>query len=159
MPPAGLSVVTTERDDPVGGDLAAWLTACLDADERTAREAIERAPAPWRNDDGLVVHSGPEDYARGRGLWDSEGTRDPHHLCMELEVAEHVALHDPAAVLADIAAKRRLLGLHRDRVRDPLDGLCDTCDPQGAIEMVPCPTLRALASAYAGRDGWREGWR
>ncbi|GAA2532280.1 DUF6221 family protein [Streptomyces koyangensis] len=46
-------------------------------------------------------------------------------------VARHVALHDPARVLREVEAKRRILARH---ARDPW----------------PCHDLRDLASAYTG---------
>ena len=58
------------------------------------------------------------------------------------------------------AAHRAILEMHRD------DGLgwCTSCgamtldDHDRAPVETPCDTLRALASAYAGRLGYNPGW-
>jgi hypothetical protein len=64
---------------------------------------------------------------------------------------------EPAAL---VAAHRAILNMHRD------DGLgwCTACgaltldDHDRAPVETPCDTLRALASAYAGRPGYNPGW-
>lgn len=60
--------------------------------------------------------------------------------------ATHIALHDPAYVLDDLAAKRAVLKLHK-----PADGLCASCgDARWATAQVdsPCPTVKALAAPF-----------
>lgn len=74
-----------------------------------------------------------------------------------------------AHVLADLAAKRRIVELHHIDDDDfRFDGemdLCGTCSVEGdgvrdAMDAEkPCPTLRALAAPYADRDDFREEWR
>lgn len=55
-------------------------------------------------------------------------------------------------MLADVAAKRAIIGLHMGGVSYPEDcGLCN--------EGMPCGTVRHLASAYADRSGYNESWR
>lgn len=140
-----------------------WLNAQLDADEALARAAELEAPSPWRTDGGTVSHGGPvKDYEKGDQLWDSEGCSDYwQRLCMTENVVELVAQHDPATVVADIAAKRAILDQHRFY----LDGgareqLCQTCGGEGVMNVVswPCNTVRLLASAYAHRDGFDPAW-
>lgn len=74
--------------------------------------------------------------------------------------AAHIALHDPARVLADIAAKRRIIELHvaaespdTDEGRDMNVETCGHC-----METYPCPTLRLLALPYAEHDDYRQEW-
>jgi hypothetical protein len=67
--------------------------------------------------------------------------------------SRHIALNDPARVLARCAADREIVALHVSSP-DPLHEdriFCDVCD-----DLAPCPTLRALATAYAGLEGERH---
>ena len=70
--------------------------------------------------------------------------------------ADHIVRWDPARVLAEVDAKRRILDLHHAE-----DGCCYTCsDKRGdSAERAPCPTVCLLALPMAGRDGYREEWR
>jgi hypothetical protein len=101
---------------------------------------------------------------------------------------EHIARHDPAHVLAVCAAHRRIVEEHAGQVETvewfdaPGTGRAEVCPscrpaeptewdpplgqagirPEGFVSsyvLAPCPTLRALASIYADRDGFREEWR
>lgn len=141
-------------------ELVEWVRAQLDEDERLARRAAElcgcHPPAlSWSFRDGdepgdgriLVVDDPHPDLKRKIGRrWNSsyEG----------LHMAEHIVRHDPARVLREIDAKRRILAEHA------LNGwVCTTCD-NGEVEQVfPCPTLRLLALPYADQPGYREEWR
>jgi hypothetical protein len=73
-------------------------------------------------------------------------------------IAQHVALHDPARVLREVEAKRRVLSRHvlSPAVVDPelpWDG-CDDCQFCG--ELWPCDDLRDLAFPYAGHPGFPQ---
>lgn len=126
-------------------DLIAWLCAQLNEDERVAR-AVEDRSAPWdgqwRNDsDGalrtyngwVLAHNGGKPYAPG--------------------LLDHIALHDPARVLAEVDAKRRIIEAEQDRVvaEGPL--------PDRMRDLVETDVLRLLALPYADRDGYRAEWR
>lgn len=142
--------------------LADWILAQLDADEATARAATA-APRPcgegaagqrWeqRDGSGMLYTPAVEDHADA-ALWDDEGDAP--------DVAAHIAAQDPAATLARCAALRAVVALHKPRERRSwLE--CVTCfdpDTQAGdydFETWPCPTLRALAGAWAGRDGYDE---
>lgn len=135
-----------------------FLNRCLDEDEQTALLAAGKAPPPWQNSNGLVRHSGPPESGmeRDNGLWDDEGTsgmKVDHRLCMWGEVADHVALHDPAAVLALVAAHRAILFYHSGshECSGPDDNAMWICDEV-------CPTVRALVSALAHREGYLPEW-
>lgn len=84
-----------------------------------------------------------------------------------------VAQNDPAFVLADIAAKRRILVVHRssalleDGTPDPDAPAweaewCRGCGfdafEEYACRLSECPTLLALASAYSGHPDYRQEW-
>ena len=71
-------------------------------------------------------------------------------------------VYDPARVLAECAAKRRIVELH-----EPNGETCSVCalqdgskygDGWGAEDW-PCSTLRALALPYADHEAFREEWR
>jgi hypothetical protein len=81
-----------------------------------------------------------------------------------------------AALLADIAAKRAILDLHRKTTevhhREPFDYLtgepqstrveeasCDSCGWASENPTSACETVRLLASAYKDRPGYRDEWR
>ena len=72
--------------------------------------------------------------------------------------------YDPARVLAECEAKRRIVEMHHstpapgvDRDGFDLGGYwCNECDD--GISW-PCPTLRALAAVYAGHPDYRDEWR
>ncbi|MGW4670107.1 DUF6221 family protein [Streptomyces sp. NPDC004324] len=128
-------------------DLALWLGEQLDEDERIAQAA---SPGPWEQsgvgDLGWTV-SGP--WAE---VPDSEQGRAD---------ADFIAKHDPARVLREVEAKRRIAELHkpydldaRDR-SGPMIG-CTECVHDDTI--YPCTTLRLLATVYQDRPGYQEGW-
>jgi len=137
-------------------DLAAWLTAVWDEEERLARDAASAEyPGPeWILSEDDVVGAAHGDYV----------ACGPYEGDIGEEIGSFIAANDPASVLARIAADRKILELHRDS-----DGYCDECgsgvpesgpgDP-GSFNPVewPCPTLRLLASPYADREGWQESW-
>lgn len=121
-------------------DLVAWLRAQLDEDERVAKDATS---GPWS-----AVESYPDAWVINGPTYNiaSEG-RDGDISSGD---STHIARHDPARVLAEVAAKRRIIDEHL-----PIDP-CDAHD--AALRSIPCETLRLLASVYAGRPGWREEW-
>lgn len=60
-------------------------------------------------------------------------------------------LVDPARVLAECEAKRRIVQLHGNDWNPR--GKCQACDEVG-----PCDTLRALALPYADHGDFQEVW-
>lgn len=132
-------------------DLVEWLRGVLDEDERIARKAAGTA---WEK---RAFHW----HADGREVRCEYGNTLIVKFSWPQEI-EHIVLHDPAAVLADIEAKRKIIDLHFEINADcticvvprwgyPVHG---GCDPQ----RWPCPTLLLLASAYAHRPGYRPEW-
>ncbi|MDJ0345696.1 DUF6221 family protein [Streptomyces sp. H10-C2] len=76
---------------------------------------------------------------------------DMHLLETEEPTAEHIARHDPAAVLRRIASDRKLLDEHAQYSLPDGSEIdeCRVCG--GSNEAWPCPTLRLIAEGY----GWR----
>nr|MDT0658045.1 DUF6221 family protein [Micromonospora sp. DSM 115978] len=121
-------------------DLTAWLREQLDEDERVARAA----GAKWYTDsDGNIREDAPD------------GT-SPYVACgsygggLEDAYQAHIARHDPARVLAEVAAKRAILDDCAEYVND---------GTVAATDGLAGRTLIALAQPYADRPGWREEWR
>jgi hypothetical protein len=79
--------------------------------------------------------------------------------------AEHIARWDPARVLAEVEAKRRILDVIL-AYEAKIDGEWGCCHSADAIGAGRCPeidpneihALRLLAQPYAGWPGWREEW-
>lgn len=65
-------------------------------------------------------------------------------------IIEHIALHDPSRVLADIESKREILKRH-----DPVDP-CDEHD--ASFKTIPCETVRLLAAPFSGEPGYKQEW-
>ncbi len=168
-----------------------FLLARIDEDEQAARTAGDRHGGEWQDETGIVSGTldplrhdswGPSSlgmYApEGRWtLWDCEGASS---LCTSPEASAHIARWDPARVLAECEAKRRIIELHRtygevyDRARMTYPEGADDCVTCGygdewqakanALEFpddstYPCPTLRVLALSYIGHPDYREEWR
>lgn len=64
---------------------------------------------------------------------------------------------DPARVVAEVDAKRRILAAHP--YQEYGAEWCGRCTGQEGHESWPCTTLRLLALPYAGRPGYRHEWR
>jgi hypothetical protein len=95
------------------GELVRFLEARLDEEAELARRCGGDACGEWSAQGHTV------DFCQDE------------HSGFHPAIARHVALHDPARVLRDIAAKRRILARH---ARDPW----------------PSHDLRDLASLYTG---------
>lgn len=85
-------------------------------------------------------------------------------------VATHMATWDPARVLIECEAKRRIVELHHyeypfswveklDVPEQPDKRVCSTCgDPDEARVPWPCRTLRFLALPYAAHPDYDPAW-
>jgi hypothetical protein len=170
-------------------DLVVWLRAQLDEDEQIALAASgsESGSTPagehWRwedekTDKPVTPQPGIDEYLTGEdsapvGLRSLEAypsdwcPRGLFHLvvCDQGEIrtvdAMHIARHDPASVLADVAAKRSILAaydqarsIYRDRYRLGV-GTARDCATTEAFATV----IGLLAVAYTERPGYREEWR
>lgn len=74
------------------------------------------------------------------------------------DCAEHIALHDPARVLAEVESKRRLLDEIVPKVESYWNAVssewgCEYDDPDGE------DVLKLLALPYASHKDYREEWR
>jgi hypothetical protein len=145
-------------------DLVGFLLARIAEDEAVARAAAERQGEHWFDEEGIVSSDAEpvnppgsllHIYApEGRwNLWDCEGAAS---LGVTSEVSAHMARHDPARVLAECAAKRRIIALH-DQWHECTFGR--GLEAAGAVQQdEACPTLRLLALPYADHPDYREEW-
>lgn len=139
-------------------DLTDFLLARIAEDEKTARAAEGHRTFDGT---GIVV-----------------GRRES--VTLPSTVAAHIARHDPARVLADCAAKRAIVELHRPEERVTgyrgnehiREWQCPSCGGAGPDEdaggnlfldiwhdRAPCDTLLALAQPFAGHPDFDPAWR
>lgn len=92
---------------------------------------------------------------------------DASGLDVEEGDAAHILRHDPARVLAEVAAKRRIVEEHDTREVASLDRddwgrvreVCRRCREGERQIVAPCPTLRLIALPYASHESYRPEWR
>lgn len=118
-------------------DLITWLRAQLDADERVARAAT---PGPWVWLAGRVFQEHGDDRIVVPTVNDL--------AVVEPEDLAHIARHDPARVLAEVQAKRRLVSEAEHYLNYEDHGL-------PLAEWI----LTFLALPYADVPGYRDEWR
>lgn len=144
-----------------------FLEARIVEDEAAARAATL---GDWWYDPTKVnsVDRGEAVFAGQRGLHAvTIASTGPADDPASMADAAHIARHDPARVLAECAAKRRIVELHRDLERVVVDadsdehlrltggGECSECHHK----TMPCPTLRHLAVVHADHPDYDEAWR
>jgi len=148
-------------------DLAEFLLARIAEDEQIAKDApgpnwhvaVERKgePGRWAGVAAYQLTLPPPDRLDSLSV----GTMLARSVGNSPFLIDHVARWSPARVLAECAAKRRIVELHRgqkalwDDDENPLEVVeCPECGV-----LFPCPTLRLLALPYADHPDYREEWR
>ncbi len=124
----------------------AFLRARLDEDEQTARAATP-GPWEWRQEHGEPWQPKPGGWLDYSGEYLETGGETPTLFGPGMTPhadAVHIARHNPARVLAEIDAKRRILN-ETWGGRDHQD--------------LWVHHVRLLALPYAGHPEWREEWR
>lgn len=117
-------------------DLVQFLRARLDEDVEVAANA---SPGPWH------VNAESDEVLAADDITVAEGFALSGRQLRA--TTAHVARHDPARVLAEVEAKRRMIA--RIRYHAELMGW----------DEVHGDLLRLLASPYTDRPGYREEWR
>jgi hypothetical protein len=130
-------------------DLARWLGQQLDEDEQIARTATERQPY----DEWDAVGAGDHDDV-ARSYWEVVKIARMAQSPAARALAIHIAAHDPARVLREIDAKRRIIRAHAKWCQ----GDCEAKYPDGGFDAAHYWSLKALAAVYADRPGYREEW-
>jgi len=132
-------------------DLVVWLKFQLAREEAMARDAGDGDAGRWN----FETDSGGGCAQIRNGVGDvvvyGEGNATD-------EEAAHIAYHDPLFVSSDISAKRRIIIRCLEVIETASDHhTVESCDEDDAV--LAEAVLRALASAYADRPGYREKWR
>jgi len=149
-------------------ELTEFLLARIGEDEDRAKRAAFGWGATWS-----VVTDEFEDWSTVH----ADGKRDMVG-CEDGDVTEHIARHDPARVLAECQAKRRIAGLHHreiwhqpaSTINDPKTGRpfveesdhlggCTICAGDSSYADWPCDTLKALTAIYADHPDCDPGWK
>ena len=137
-------------------ELVQFLRARYDEDEQAAKAC---ASAPWEVEIPPMVHVSVQARRDNKWKWGKLGyvatvERD--------EDRAHIVRHDPARVLRDIEARRRIMTLHTAATGHG----CSTTDETGynlnydeVSYNDACTTLRLLASVYADHPSYRAEWR
>lgn len=135
-----------------------FLHARLEDDYDTARAASYGGNGRWRQSAAPYDES-IEDERGQTVVPDSEGAPTQ-------EESAHIAAHDPARVLAEVEAKRRIVLRHspHDMASPAHAATCErehwgvlVCNHDGRTW--PCPDLLDLASIYADHPDYRKEWR
>lgn len=136
-----------------GVDLAQWLGAQMDVDERIARAATK---GPWLVDcetyaEALIAGDGTSVIAGGR--WGGEAS-----AFESTEDAIHIAEHDPARVLREIEAKRGIVARHEFACHEAAALDIDEEEREkriaSAAAFQSCVLL--IAAVYEARPGYAE---
>lgn len=148
-----------------GDDLIAFIRARLDEDEAVAREAASALPGDegygWR-----AVHRYLETHpASGESFivdTSSELVAQPASArSYDRAVADHIARHDPARALRQVAGARRILDEH-SRESDGGGGAgCGRCDWDHYVlcnEPNACETVRSLGMTWSDHPDYRQEW-
>jgi hypothetical protein len=134
-------------DDPV-----AWLRQQLDEDERVAKNAARRSNLrPGHKGQSARWRSYEEGGSDGYAVESESG--DTGFIVGKRGTAEHIARHDPARVLREVEAKRRIVdsfaaGMEAEPLRRGTEGYA-------IVRMV----LRLLTLPYSDRPGYRDEWK
>lgn len=142
--------------------LVAFLTAQLDERERIARAASR---GPWTYGDIESVAGGAlydSEVMIASVLWDNEPVdpriRPTRTVPVMDATGEHIALNDPTAALADVVSKRLILSMHAPSASGDECVPCVELDSDQYPIPWPCPTMRALATAFQHADGYQVEW-
>ncbi|MFE9735507.1 DUF6221 family protein [Streptomyces sp. NPDC005863] len=139
-------------------DLVKWLGEQLDEDEGTAKAVQWDGSGnrlSWELAASATVDVGEDEFYAG-----------------DRTIANHIVTHDPASVLREIDAKRRVLARHHAAPIPPGNEWAEEYPYCAAhaytqadgtvvypVQLQNCPELRDLAAPYADRPGYREEWR
>ncbi|WP_328941506.1 DUF6221 family protein [Streptomyces sp. NBC_00250] len=143
-------------------DLIAFLRARLDEDWKLAYESGCGGRDDWAFDpeDPWNGPNGPREVVR-RATGGFIAVVDPDHGKYGTWNARHIARHNPARVLAEVDAKRRIL----DEVVPEMDGMTDQIHSEWGVGPIDPSTyeslvlLRLLALPYASHPDYRDEWR
>jgi hypothetical protein len=139
-------------------DLITFLRAQLDEDERIAQEAVQYGDADWHLNSADNVALSSSLTTGGEQLVPITADRWRHPMIEGSGPVAHIAAHDPARVLRETDAKRKILDEF-----EQADRYSRTTWGQSNADQSRARTLgkvvRLLALPFADRPGFREEWR
>lgn len=138
-------------------DLIEFLRTRLDEDEQTARDALHADavnPGVWTTEHhNSATHSEPN---RCHIAEDRSGNYWSVAHEVFIPNAEHMARHDPARVLAEVDAKRRLVSMFAPKLGEDVEAeLAKGND----LPWMGQQALAVLALPYSDHPDYREEWR
>lgn len=134
-----------------------FLTARLDEDERVAKLAAEAGCKADPRHRWMVERWTSEDPAAiPTAIWVSDENEIGVATVNGNYAADHIARHDPARVLAEVAAKRAILGGILDTIHDNEHLLHYDRDIEPDMSE---PLIRALAAPYADHPDYQDAWK
>jgi len=160
--------LTLGTGDDIVTTLTEFLEARLAEDEAAAQATLidVHGSGDWRADERPValtvdLYRVRDINARPvveeiRSLQDDDDPDDIKPYVDGAAVARHVALHDPARVLREVAAKRRVMERHRADT-SPYELYCGGCSDSGP-RLDECPELRDLAAVYSDHPEFNQDW-
>ncbi|WP_330328153.1 DUF6221 family protein [Streptomyces pseudovenezuelae] len=136
-------------------DLVQFLRDRLDDDETIAREASHLEHGHWTTEDGYPV-SVADELVKGADVFERVVAFDEGSPSEEQ--AAHIARHDPARVLVEVAAKKKILELYEAATSEAVLIAVGIDSQDGAISALT-GVLQYLATAYADHPAYNEAWR
>jgi hypothetical protein len=130
-------------------DLVEFLRARLDRDERVARAC---AGASWTASPSGRIQVESEKGTNGQTPEDCFVAAAENGA-----YAEHIARHDPARALREVAAKRQILDDYEKDAWAMSRGRSD--QTLEAVQAARLTVLRLLAQTYRGHPSYRDEWR
>lgn len=136
-------------------DIVGFLRARLDEDEAVARATIHDGKSgEWEFDYSVEETSGGALVPFYEIEFDSVAPAlDSQHWFAGPDTMRHIARYDPARVLREVEAKRRIVDAHADHPMQP--GFCRSCGMTNG----PCETKRLLAAIDDDHPEYREEWK
>lgn len=136
--------------------LVEFVTARLDDDEEIALATISvNIRADMKNDAAQPPRWLPEPGSSA--IWDENGTRRVAHTWAR--ESAHIVRHDPARVLREVEAKRKLIQAIYTGMADYAANITESKgDDCGALEYRD-ELLELLALPYADHPDFRDEWR
>jgi hypothetical protein len=133
-------------------DIVAFITARLDEDQAAAEAACDRDSGEWF-------------MGRKWNIYRSEDltpfdANDEHDLVVYGNVkvqSEHIARHDPARVLRETAAKRRIVECYKWVAAGPIEDGIETDVNYGRRTQLR-DVLQLLAAPYADHPDYKPAW-
>jgi uncharacterized protein DUF6221 len=137
-------------------DIVAFISARLDEDEAYALEAAKEFGPDW-----IEIWSGQIDLSANLPDRQPPADRswDAHVQTNDSRVSRHMVRHDPARVLREVAAKRRVLERHGGEDHMCVKGIVGYSVQAWYDKDEACPDLLNLAAPYADHPDYDPEWR